>query len=94
MAVNPFNNSSFTCSQCNSPIGDCHCEGRDEVLHDLAYLEGGCVAMKWCRLCDKHYARCRCVKPKFFIIMGGKEISPRGIKDMHGNEVIPDLTAR
>ncbi len=53
------------CGKCNNDLSECTCLDVDErmaTLKNSPYL-----AFKWCRKCDKHYARCRCEEPQFYI---------------------------
>ena len=76
-------------------MADCQCPDRDEQLRKIAYDPKSYVAFKWCRKCDKHYARCKCEQPEFYAILRGKEIDvSNGLQSLAGNRVAPDLTKR
>jgi hypothetical protein len=80
-------------------MNTCVCADADARLHTVAYDPTATVLMfKWCRQCDKHYARCRCETPAFFIISAGKDITAQvehGLPSVGGGGiVIPDLTRR
>jgi hypothetical protein len=87
--------SFLNCKICKTGMADCKCPDCDEKLHDIAYDPDGHVAFKWCRLCDKHYERCTCEKPEFFVIHQGKELkmSDGGFKTLAGR-FRPDFTQR
>ena len=72
------------CVTCGLPIGSCTCADADERLRRVAYGAEGLVAFKWCRGCDKHYARCRCQTPQFFVIMAGQEVDLTGLRMADG----------
>ncbi len=86
----------MVCTICGQAIGQCTCPGRDENLHALAYDPAGMVAFKWCRTCDKHYARCVCLVPDFYVIQGGQElpVPDGGWRNLAGGRTKPDLTKR
>ncbi len=87
--------SNLICVKCSKDIGDCDCEGRDDQLRNLAMRPDGMVAFKWCRTCDKHYARCKCEHPDFYVVLGGKEIgASKGIVTMDGQKKHVDLKSR
>lgn len=69
------------------------CPEMDGVLKGIAFAPEGRVAFKWCRLCDKHYARCKCESPQFYIVCGGVEMT-MPLTDLLGHTVVPDLTKR
>jgi len=87
----------LTCGICNTGIGDCTCPGRDDQLRAVAYNPESHVAFKWCRKCDKHYARCRCDPPEFYVILAGKDQTThfmQGVTTLGGNRIAPDLEKR
>lgn len=53
------------CSKCQNELGDCICPDMDERLSSLK--DSPHLAFKWCKVCDKHYARCKCAEPQFYI---------------------------
>lgn len=61
--------SSMTCGKCNHGIGDCICPDADQRLREASDSEF--ILFKWCRKCDKHYARCKCEEPDFGVRSGG-----------------------
>lgn len=80
------------CVKCHRAIDKCKCPDIDERMHDMAYKDH--VLLKWCRRCDKHYARCECAPPyTFFMICNGKDAGTRFISGA-GTTVIPDLTRK
>lgn len=83
--------SDLTCTICNTNIADCVCPERDQELHDIAYDPQASVAFRWCRNCDKHFARCKCEVPQFYAILRGQEMDTTGWKDMLGNPVSLEL---
>lgn len=77
------------------PITQCTCPDADARLKHASESEH--VIFKWCRRCDRHFARCDCPPPlDFYMRSGGKEVPvpPGGFKTAAGGRVIPDLTAR
>jgi hypothetical protein len=81
------------CITCNVTIDKCVCPDCDEKFRQIAYdADDPSVIMKWCRLCDKHFARCSCEVPSFFIICGGKEINPDELRDVFGRRPSIDLS--
>lgn len=84
----------MVCNKCG-PVSQCTCPDIDQRLKDTAFAPRFKFLMfKWCRTCDKHYARCRCETPAFYIVSGGQEVLiPRGgFPNMAGDMVKPDLT--
>src|ERR1700687_3810717 len=68
--------TAMTCLACHKSVSDCSCPDIDERLHAIAYgPEMTEVIVKWCRHCDKHYARCHCETPAFFIISAGQDMT-------------------
>jgi len=51
------------CCKCNNDLIRCTCEDLEERLN-RAVMGGGFVYRR-CRLCKKHYSRCKCKKPKW-----------------------------
>lgn len=84
----------LTCTVCNVPIGDCICEGVDESLKKVAFDPNGHVAFKWCRKCDKHYARCKCEQPDFAVVARGKFLDPSTVYQTLAGPIQPNLNAR
>ena len=85
----------LSCPKCGD-LANCVCPDRDKSLHDIAYDPNSHVVFKWCRKCDKHYLRCKCEVPEFFIIHAGMEIQiPKdGFRQVTGGRFIPDLKSR
>jgi hypothetical protein len=85
----------LTCTLCHRPVCDCHCPDIDDRLRKIAYgPEMTEVVLKWCRHCDKHYARCQCGTPAFFIISAGVDVTTdfkHGRPNAAGGITIPDL---
>lgn len=86
----------LTCTVCNTDIGGCVCPDRDEGLRSVAYDPNGSVAFKWCRTCDKHYARCKCETPNFYVILRGEEwpVPPGGYENAGGTRTVPNFKER
>jgi len=85
----------MVCTRCSSEISDCSCPDRDASLKTIAmdpHATG--VLFKWCRICDKHYARCKCETPDFYLLSGGQEIPVYGLRDITGKLVNPDVLRR
>jgi hypothetical protein len=60
------------CLKYNHDVGECTCPDINERL--ARAFSSDQVIAKWCRKCDKHYARCRCESPEW-TTKGGE---PRG----------------
>ncbi len=60
-------------------MAQCGCADADARLRQAS--DSTYVAFKWCRTCDKHYARCRCVEPNFGIRTGGHVYGPEYLDD-------------
>jgi hypothetical protein len=58
------------CMRCNVDLAECSCPDIDQRLKDAS--DSAHQAVKWCMVCDKHYARCRCEEPVFGIRTAGK----------------------
>ena len=70
------------CAICKKNFGDCSCPGVDQRLRELAFDANSPIATKWCRACDKYYAKCQCAKPDFFHVLGGREIDPKTFRTL------------
>ena len=66
----------------------------DAHLHEIAYDPQSNVLFRWCRICDKHFARCTCPVFEDYIISRGKEIDPMALKDLNGRPPSLDLLHR
>jgi len=53
------------CNRCRAELDKCVCEDIDERIDDA--LKGGRVTFKFCKICDKHWQRCKCEKPEWGI---------------------------
>jgi hypothetical protein len=86
--------TDVVCTLCNRSIDNCTCPETDESLKWAA--DSTNVMFKWCRACDRHYARCRCEQPDFYLRCGGKEvpIPENGFLTAAGTRVFPDLTKK
>lgn len=82
------------CVTCNLPLGQCACPDRDASLKELAMDTEVPVAFKWCRTCDKHYARCTCEQPDFYLLCAGQELDPSNLRNVLGHRMAVDLTRR
>lgn len=84
------------CTKCNSTMDACTCPDADARLHEIAYDPAAHVAFKWCHVCDRHYARCQCAVPEFFVICGGKPmVMPEGgFRTAAGGRTVPNLKER
>jgi len=51
------------CCKCNNDLSNCTCSDLDERLASLAGAKN--VVFKRCKLCGKHYARCKCENPEW-----------------------------
>lgn len=60
------------CGICDVTMDKCVCLDADERLRSIT---DGRVAMKWCRKCDRHYGRCKCEVPQFYVRCGGQDIT-------------------
>jgi hypothetical protein len=54
------------CTACDHTLGECTCPDADARI--LAARQH--TPMKWCKTCDKHYARCKCSVPNFTLMDG------------------------
>lgn len=64
------------CSKCKKTLKECLCEDCDDRLKKIAFdPDNNFIAFQWCRNCDKHHARCKCKRPIFFFVKGGKEFN-------------------
>jgi len=59
--------------KCNKHVGDCDCPDIQERLSGLGGA-GTNTAVKVCRKCEQHYARCKCPEPDFFVRIEGEEV--------------------
>lgn len=84
----------FRCGTCDTGFDKCTCPDIDERLKKLAWMKNGMVAFKWCRTCDKHYARCQCKMPDFYLVKGGEEIKERVFRTLDGGVAIPNMNER
>lgn len=82
------------CSKCEVEVVDCVCPDIDARLKHSAFDPKGVVAFKWCRTCDKHYARCKCAIPAFYAVYRGQEFDANKYRNLLGQKVVPDLTKR
>ena len=51
------------CSKCQNEMIDCTCSDKDERLKAIS--ESGFFAVRYCTVCNKHYASCKCSEPKW-----------------------------
>ncbi len=86
--------SDLVCTKCRISVHECECPDQDERLRDLAYDPTADVMFRWCRNCDKHFARCRCEEFDDYVICGGKEIDPTTLKDFTGRPPTINLLHR
>jgi hypothetical protein len=49
--------------KCNKTIGTCTCPDIEERLASVSRSKF--VAIKFCKRCNQHYARCKCPDPQF-----------------------------
>jgi len=49
------------CMQCGKNLIDCTCPDLKERLDSLKSSNN--LLMKWCSVCDNHYAVCKCENP-------------------------------
>lgn len=85
----------LTCGTCGKRIAECTCKDQDERLRQAS--DSDYVIFKWCRKCDKHYARCKCEVPDFGVRTGGVVHGPEyleGMRNLDGNQVRIDPTIR
>jgi hypothetical protein len=68
----------MTCTFCNKSIAFCRCDDIDARLREIAYNQNSRVLFQWCRSCDRHSARCDCIRPLFFIIHAGNDVATGG----------------
>ena len=60
------------CMVCNKALHYCKCEDLEERL-DSAVADGR-FAYRHCKVCQKHYERCRCKKPDWGVKGADEEI--------------------
>lgn len=51
----------MNCSKCKKPIGECECPDIDERMAELRNNPN--FIYKMCKICGKHYERCKCENP-------------------------------
>ena len=78
------------CTVCDTTVDKCTCPGIDAELKAIAFNPEGHVMFKWCRKCDKHYARCKCTPPEFFCVFRGEDLQGQTFKDGNGKDVVID----
>lgn len=61
------------CTQCNKDLSRCACEDLKERLNNLK--NDPLFIYKMCRICQKHYATCKCEKPDWTTSHDGVELS-------------------
>ena len=61
------------CIICKNDLADCTCDDIEERLANLNNIPN--VIYKKCRICEKHYARCKCEKPDWTTSHDGTELS-------------------
>lgn len=84
--------SPLLCATCRQTIGQCTCTDADARMRQLARDPSCPIILKWCRACDKHYARCRCTMPDFCIVGGGRTFQPEELKTLSGEPAPIDLS--
>lgn len=60
----------MTCMVCHHDLSTCTCPDIDVRLLEAFASES--LAARWCSACDRHYARCRCVRPVWVMRTGGR----------------------
>ena len=58
------------CMQCNRDLGRCECPDLPERLAEIG--QSANIVSRYCRICDKHYALCKCEIPEWAMKSGGK----------------------
>jgi hypothetical protein len=49
------------CMKCQNDLSECTCP---DIEERMASLKGSShLVMRWCSVCDKHYALCKCENP-------------------------------
>lgn len=86
--------SDLTCEKCGLSIHFCPCADMNERLRSMANDKSpGALLLRWCRRCDRHFARCFCEPPyDDYVICGGREIPADSIRRLDGSKVV--LTSR
>ena len=56
------------CARCSKHVGECTCPDIKERLASLTVSPR--VALRVCKFCDEHYARCNCANP-VWVVKGG-----------------------
>ena len=69
------------CAKCQNEMERCICVDASARLRSLSD-EGGPMVMRWCTVCDEHYARCQCSNPIWKIRADGelRELAEFGIE--------------
>lgn len=49
------------CVKCQKHLSQCTCPDLEERLNSA--VKDGSFAYRYCKICDKHYERCKCKKP-------------------------------
>lgn len=53
------------CAICHNDLIDCNCKDKEERLNRI--LQNSSIICKWCTVCKKHYALCKCETPKWIM---------------------------
>lgn len=86
--------SDLKCDKCKESVHFCQCRDMNKRLHAMAHdTSPGAVMLRWCRRCNRHFARCFCAPPyDDYVICGGKEVPLSSIRRPDGTPVV--LTSR
>jgi hypothetical protein len=49
------------CGKCQSELSECTCPDLEERLNKA--VDAGVFVYRYCKICNKHYERCKCKKP-------------------------------
>ena len=67
--------SELFCDRCENILHYCVCEDLNERMRDMTG-KGGAVFSQWCKTCDRHYCRCECDQPDWWIRNEGELVRP------------------
>ena len=54
-----YKGENMICSKCQKDIDECQCEDIDNRIESLK----DSILYRKCKICEKHYARCKCENP-------------------------------
>lgn len=51
------------CTICQADLSQCTCDDLEERLRSATEALDGKLVYRYCKKCDKHYAKCQCEEP-------------------------------